>query len=238
MPENIKVLTSRRAYEFQVDDLRLSMLITKPIQDHIQQLFQFQATAIGTPTPTFGDVPATIPPGVVFNAGVWITSDEQIVPIRFLHFEQHRIVIDVAGHSSAIDGIFERLSVALSQLQAPDGSPIIGTPERVLNYSEISGEFLFSLDAIIAPSLRKLLQTMIPTQNNEEILIPTVALQPFSSKQKVESVPGPNDPHSFTFTLRAGTLPQNRIHFSGAPLDSERHLAYLTDMEEALIREL
>ena len=38
----------------------------------------------------------------------------------------------------------------------------------------------------------------------------------------------------FTFTLRSGTRPDEHIYFSGAPLDSEAHLAYLTELATAL----
>jgi len=54
--------------------------------DHIQQLFQFQLATIGSPLPTFGDVPATFPPGVVFDHGVALSPGDRMVPIRLLHF--------------------------------------------------------------------------------------------------------------------------------------------------------
>src|SRR5437764_371982 len=106
MLEQVKIITGRRAYEFRPDDLRLSLLSTKIVQEQIQQLFQFQTSAMGTPAPMFGDVPVTYPPGFVFDVGVWLSPDEQLVPIQFLHFEQRRIVIDVAGSSIAIPHIF------------------------------------------------------------------------------------------------------------------------------------
>src|SRR2546426_8674141 len=126
MLEQVKLLTSRRAYEFRPDDLRLSTLSIKPMQEQIQQLFQFQTSAMGSPMATFGDVPATYPPGFVFDMGVWISEDKQIIPIRFLHFEQRRIVIDVAGPSSAITAIFGQLRQFLAEIQVSYGSPIVG----------------------------------------------------------------------------------------------------------------
>src|SRR5947209_3127631 len=109
MLEQIKLLSSRRAYEFRPDDLRLSVLSVKPVQEQITQLFQFQTSIMGTPMATFGDVPVTYPPGFVFDMGVWISQNKQVIPIRFLHFEQRRIVIDVAGPSFAITAIFDQL---------------------------------------------------------------------------------------------------------------------------------
>src|SRR5712692_10405927 len=134
MLEQVKILTSRRAYEFSPDALRLSSLCIQPVQQQIQRLFNFQSSVIGPPVASFGAVPSTFPPGIVFDIGAWIHQEEHIVPIRFLHFEQNRIVIDVAGPTVAIDGIADRLFHYLSGLQAADGSPIVGEPERVLDY--------------------------------------------------------------------------------------------------------
>src|SRR6185503_13027993 len=120
MLEEIKILSSRRAYEFRQDDLRLTMLSTKMVQQQFQELFQFQASMMGSPSPTFGDVPATYPPGFVFDMGVWVSPEQQPVPIRFLHFEQRRIVIDVAGSSESITAIFEQVKSFFSALHAPD----------------------------------------------------------------------------------------------------------------------
>ncbi len=233
MPEQIKVVTSRRAYEFNPDDLRLSMLSIKPIQELIQQNFQFQASAYGTPFPTFGDVPATIPPGLVFNTGAWLSVEEPIVPIRFLHIEQSRIVIDVGGLSTAITTIFHHLTEILSQLHAPDGSPVIGEPKRVLDYSEITAHFPVSLDAMLKPSLQQVFSRAIGKSGS--VLIPSLALQAHPDNEMLAAVPGANDSRVFTFTLRSGTRPEEHVYFSGAPLDSEAHLQYLDELEMALM---
>jgi hypothetical protein len=235
MLERVKLITSRRAYEFRSDDLRLSALSTKPVQEQIQQLFQFQVAVMGVPAPTFGDVPTTYPPGFVFDVGVWISPDEQLVPIRFLHFEQRRIVIDVAGPSSAITAIFERLRQFLSGLHIPDGSPVIGEPEHVLDYSEITAKYSFSLEVLIPKPLRKLLDATVKEKGSGEdwILLPTLAMQMYPIKQELIRGPVPNDTRVFTFALRAGTRPDEHVYFSGAPLVSEEHLVFLEELASA-----
>lgn len=238
MLEQVKILTSRRAYEFGPDALRLSSVSIKPVQQQIQQLFNFQSSAIGTPMVTFGEVPSTFPPGIVFNIGAWIHQEELIVPIRFLHFEQNRIVIDVAGPTVAINGIADRLFHFLSGLQAADGSPIVGEPERVLDYSEITAHFPYPLDAIFSKPLRRLLsKTMnIAAGDKSMTMIPTVAIQPFPLDKVLTAVPSANDPHAFSFALRSGTRPDEHIYFSSAPLDSETHLSYLNELEAVFTR--
>ncbi len=236
MLEQVKILASRRAYEFSPDTLRLTSLSIQGVQQQIQQLFNFQSFTIGSPIPTFGEVPATYPPGVVFNLGVWIYQEEHLVPIRFIHFEPNRIVIDIAGPSAAIDGIAERLFYFLSGLRAADGTSAVGEPERILDYSEISAHFSSPLDAIFPKSLRRLLSktVSIDVDNKSKVIIPTIALQAFPKDEVVRAIPSANDAHAFTFGLRSGTRSDAYIYYSGAPLDSEAHLGYLNELEALL----
>ena len=200
MLKQVKLLSSRRAYEFRPDDLRLSVLSIKPMQEQITQLFQFQIATMGTPMATFGEVPATYPPGFVFDMGAWISEEKQVIPIRFLHFEQRRIVIDVAGPSSAITAIFERLRHFLSQLQTSDGSPAVGEPERVLDQTIISAQFPFPLDVMIAPPLRKLFARVIGANADSEgtTLLSTLVLQKYSTEQVVAKVASPEESNTIT----------------------------------------
>ena len=232
MLEEIKFLTGRRAYEFRPDDLRLSTISIKPIQDAIQALFSFQSSAIGTPMATFGEVPLTFPPGVVFNTGVWKSPENKFVSIRFLHFEPRRIVIDVGGSSDALTSIYEQLELLLISIQTVDGLPLIRKPESVLDYSEISARFPFSLDVIIPRPLRKLLSGLA----KESALVPTMITQSFSSGQQLTGTAIFGDPHAFTLAPRVGTRLEDHIYFSGAPLDSEAHLNYLNELEEIFRR--
>ena len=236
MPKNMKVLASRRAYEFHADDLRLSLLSMKPVQAQIQQLFQFQTAVMGQPLPTFGEVPSTYPPGMVFDMGVWLTPEKQLIPIRFLHFEQRRIVIEVAGPSSIIPAIFDRLQQFLSELRAADGSPVIGKPERVLDYSEITAHFSCSLDALIVPSLRNLFVKVAnkDVKDNGLWAVPMFVIQTVPSYEKIATLAGPGDSRAFSLALRIGTSPEEQIYLSNAPLDSETHLSYLDELESIL----
>src|SRR5260370_12251075 len=191
MLEQVKILTSRRAYEFTPDALRLSSVSIQPVQRQIQQLLNFQSSAIGSPMPMFGEVPTTYPPGIVFNLGAWIYQQESIVPIRFLHFEPNRIVIDIAGPTAAIDGIADRLFHFLSGLQAADGTPIVGEPVSVLDYSEITAQFPYPLDVIFSKPLRSVLsKTMdITVGNTSMTLVPSVLIQIATTNVLLSPIP-------------------------------------------------
>ena len=238
MPTNVKLLGARRAYEFRSDELRLSVLSMESVRQRLNDLFHFQAGGIGAPIPTFGTVPTPLPPGLVLDFGAFLSPDGLVVPIRFLHFEQRRIVIDVAGPSSAIDGIFAQLFEGLSDLHASDGSPVIGTPDQILEYSEVSAQFSFDLDEILAPALRTLVASTRGTgeRTNDMVIAPTLYIQ---VQPKAEESPGGiTNPNSriLQFAFRTGTRPDERIYFSGAPLDSEAHLAYLSAFERSVAK--
>ncbi len=185
---------------------------------------------------TFGEVPSTFPPGIVFNIGAWIHQEEHIVPIRFLHFEQNRVVIDVVGPTVAIDGIAARLFHFLSGLRAADGSAVVGGPVRILNYSEITAQFPYPLDTLIAKSLRRIFSKTIfrGVDDLSMTLVPLIGIQAFPTNEALPGFQNTNDPHSFTFSLRSGTRPGDNIYLSTAPLDSEAHLAYLEELAASL----
>ncbi len=238
MLKQVKLLASRRAYEFRPDDLRLSTLSIKPVQEQVQRLFQFQTAVMGSPMPTFGEVPATYPPGFVFNMGIWISEDKQIIPIRLLHFEQRRIVIDVAGPSSTITAIYEHLRHFLSELQAPDGSPIVGEPERVLDHTVISAQFPFSMDTVFAPPLRKLFSKVLNANSEGLALMSTIVTQKHLAGKEITRLANPEESYALTLGPRIGTRPEEHIYLSSAPLDSEAHLSYLNELEATVIQTL
>ncbi len=113
------------------------MLSVAEVHQQIWQYFSFQVVQIASPVQTFGPFPNTIPPGVVLDYGTTQTPEKSPTPIRFLYFEPGRIVIDVAGPSSAIDWTFRQLQRVLSEILSPDRSPVIGEPEMIrMNHSE------------------------------------------------------------------------------------------------------
>ncbi len=121
-------------------------------------------------------------------------------------------------------------------LQAADGSPVVGEPQRILDYSEITAQYPYPLDAIFSKPLRRLLsKTMGVGVGNESMLVlPTVTAQVFPMDEVLPELAGRNDPHVFTLAFRPGTRPEEHICFSGAPLSSEAHLIYLEELAASL----
>src|SRR5260370_10595055 len=154
MLNNLKLLSSRRAYEFAPDEIRLTLLSMQPVSEFVKQSLGFQSAVLGTPMPTFGEAEYTFPLGVVFNNGVFQAAEQRLIPIRYLHIEARRVVIDVAGPSSAIDSIFETLNQQLANVRASDGSPALGKPAKILDVSEFSFHLSAGPDELLPPELR------------------------------------------------------------------------------------
>src|SRR5258708_12284926 len=102
MLEQVKILTSRRAYEFTPDALRLSSVSIQPVQRQIQQLFNFESSAIGSPMPMFGEGPTTYPPGIVFHLGSCRYQHESLLPIPSLPFDPTRTRSHITVPTTAI----------------------------------------------------------------------------------------------------------------------------------------
>lgn len=235
MPQNIRVLSARRAYEFAVDDLRVTMLSLPSVIANIQQLFQFQAFQATTPPETFGPVPGTFPPGIVFAQGQFVTEDQQLIFIRTLAVEPYRLVFDVAAPSSSIEPLAALFMQIATSIQSPDGSPVLGTPQRVLEHSELVFDWSTQLQHAFNPALWRIIESDIIERSGIEraYVTPTVNfyLQPAGS-----DFPGAVSTGHGLLQLapRAGTNPEDGHYFSRAPLPSDAHIAYLEAIERSL----
>jgi len=229
MPDRVRILSARRAYEFGRDDLRLTMLSSLEIRQRIQQQFNFEVAQVATPVQTFGPVPTSLPPGLVFDVGsARLPEGPSVLPIRFIHFEALRIVIDAVGPSSSIDLVFDQIKEIVSEFAMPDGSPIIDEPLRVLEYSEISAHFDFGFDALIDKAMLRRVQHLVGNEHT------TASLQPMGITFRATDGPDGNSTSSYTFEVRGGTRPEERIYFSSAGVRTDEHLAWLDALEKDL----
>lgn len=232
MIEYTKILVARRSYEFQPDDLRLTVLTTAEVSRQVQDHFSFQMLQVATPLQTFGPIPITMPPGLVFDYGTTQTPEYEPAPIRFLHFEPQRIVVDVAGPSSAIDWTFERLQLILEEVRAPDGSPAIGEPASIREYSEISARYSFGIEEIIGGPL---LDHAGETFGGKGLTVMPLgikfrAVEPSAAVHPIEIGSMSFSQGSFV-ELRAGTSPEDKTFFSAAELPTDEHLSWLEALD-------
>lgn len=229
MTEKVKLITARRAYEFRPNELRLTMLSLAKIREHIQKMFSFEIGEVQPPPPVFGPVQLTVPPGIVFQTGGTQVPEKTMVPIRFMHFEPSRIVIDVGGPSSAIDYIFVQLQRLLADIRAPDGSPIIGEPWRVLDYSEISGRLSFGFDKLLNKKLRDHTKSLFGEEGKKREVVP-LGVRFIST----DGPGGSESPDIYTLEIRDADQIEDEIYTSSADMPTDRHLAWLEALGQKL----
>jgi hypothetical protein len=233
--DKVTTLTARRAYEFRPDDLRLSVLSVAQVHQQIQQFFTFQIGAVGAPQQTFGTVPRTMPPGVVLDFGTTQTPGNVPIPMRFMHFEPRRIVIDVAGPSSAIDWTYEQLLRILAEVESADDLPIVGEPETVRDYSEIVAHFDFDFEDLVSGPLLDLARETFD-ESGRSVMPLNLKFRAVAPDEEAD--PGKIAMGAFSqgnaLELRAGTRPQDRTFYSVAEMPTDRHLAWLEVLDQRL----
>lgn len=230
MPTNVKVLSSRKAYEYGPDEIRLTVLGSPTIRQALQVAFTFDVAEVAHPQETFGEVPLTSPPGVVCHGGHFTSADNEIVPIRALLFEPRRVVVDVAAPSSTLDAVFEQVKAVLAKYSAP-GAPLLGIPSRERHQSELTFTFEHSFARLFHPAVLPLFERASDCGEGD-VLFPRVH---FVVGEKGVAYPGDGRGiASVTLSPRLGTTLEDRVYFSTAMLDSDAHLDYLTRLDAAL----
>jgi len=233
---DLRIITSRRGYEFAPDTLRLTSLSMQPVVDHLKAGLSFQSVQIGTPPPTFGEVPLTIPPGLVFVMGVFPSNGNTLVPIRSVCIEPARIVIDVAGPSEVCGKVFSTLKSRIKTVRAADGSQIIGAPSRMLDSSEVSfrlpGRVARFVDARFLNVLSSLPTTTQWVANGMDV-VPSLRLHFQRPSERYIGTQFGYDPYGFVLEVRAGSQPGDATLFSSAPLDDIAHVQYLQQLARA-----
>ena len=166
--------------------------------------------------------------------GVWVSDQGELVPIRMFHFEQRRIVIDVAAASTFIDGIYDVLRGVLTLFNTADGAPAVGEHNAALNYSEITARLSFPAEALLPPPVVSAFRNALAlSADAEPSILPVFHALPWRADAEVSGTPT-QDSLTLTLSPRAGTHLRDRVYFSSAPLDSSSHLTYLTSLDEAL----
>ncbi len=230
---NPKILSARRAYTFAADAIQISALITAEVQGRVRSAFNFQTSGMGTPMQTFGPVASALPPGLVFDWGSIVSDAGGLTPIRFIHFEPTRIVIDVTGPSGEIDRVYQRLREILDSVPLTGGGSILADAEHVADYSELLPVFEAHIERLLSLPVRELVKHRLLQPSNDVIFVPGFVFQAARSQEHYAGAVGSDQ---YVLQLRAGTRPADGVLFSAAPLSTEDHRSYLEGLEHVLLQ--
>lgn len=240
MPEIVAHLSASRAYEFAQDRIRLTVLTLPDVVTALRETFRFEVAGVGSPPNTFGPVFPTLPSGVVFQLGVLQGETGPNQYIRELYIEPRRIVISTAGPSETINQVWLRLNKILEQFVRLHGVIISGEPENVRDHSEITVRLRINPQALVAPALVAASEKTVTIKPSKQTRVFVPAIHSIMWPEETDypgdypgELIGPRN--VWTLSVRAGTkVASGQEFFSGAPLESGKHIAYLEEIETAL----
>ena len=109
------------------------------------------------------------------------------------------------------------------------GSPAVGEPTSVRDYSEISLQLDFDFERLLSEAVGKVTRDIFVDKDDLCVFPASISFLIAESSQEIGQMPpGPS------LQVRAGTKLEDRIYFSTAFLNSDEHIAWL----EALNAEL
>lgn len=219
------ILSTRRAYQFAQDDIRLTTLSIRGVIDAIKTGFNFEVAEIGTPTTSFGPAALTNPPGLAFGLGL-IPFPEEGSVVRSMSIEARRIVFDVAAPTTVIPDSLDRLRQIVNVFHTAEKVELIGEPISFRDYSELVIQSDSIFDAVLkSEALATVFNALAPLEENMA-LVPAVRFQTQALNMEF---PGTSeiDADWMRLEVRAGTSPSQHLIFSGAPLSTDDHLALL-----------
>jgi hypothetical protein len=232
--QDVSIIGARRSYEYLPDQIRLTLLSNTHAVQHIQQAFGFDYGAVVQPAETFGPVASTVPPGLAFYYGVVPFPEGQLTPIRFIHIEPTRVVIDVAGPTHVLEEVFRVLMELLITIGEVSGESIAPSPFTVRDQSEVRFRGSFDPRALIPLGAYEAISDSLSLFGAEGLaLVPTIIVKPVDSASPYagdSEAPYKN----FVLDVRAGFPPNERIFYSVAPLGTGAHLQLLERIDAAL----
>jgi len=100
-------------------------------------------------------------------------------------------------------------------------------------WSELSAVLKIDPQDLIAPAVRAAWRTAAKPKRSAAI-VPSVDGQTVALDSEYSGYPGNNPRLHWNLALRQGTLAQERVFYSAAPLDTDGHIQYLRSLEKAI----
>ena len=228
--KDFRIISSSRAYMFAQDTVRLSAIATPEAHNLIVSRFAFQSMQVAAlPGNRFGELPATVPPGLVGVSGRHVLEDGSLIPIRYIAIEAQRVTVEIASPSAFIDPVFDMLRTACNELQLAAGGKAIGDPIGSADQSDATAKLERPLSALLPTAAARLLASAADSADEGASLSLSLSWRCLldQGRRTPGLAPASLEP-------RIGTTDEDGVTFSSVFLESEAHHAYLQELERTL----
>lgn len=217
---------------FKNDEVPFWRLCQPSPIEALRSIFNFNEMEVGLSSP-----PAR--PALTAQMGSFVEGSLR-APIMRLVVEDRRVLLDIEGNSDDAEKVLSRLRtflIELSENQDPEFlTPIISTQE-----SEVIARLEIDPDDLIAPFLRKFMQSQATTDVQYSFAKGTIALAQvvFDVNYREEGTVLDDrrvtlSRKQFLIGPREGFRPEERMYYSKAPISTQAHLRLLKGLEGQL----
>jgi hypothetical protein len=229
---DIATLSVRQVRLYEPDIIPFRFLRTKLGIDFIMNQFQFKEHAV----PDGSEIYFT---GGAYTTGS--TAEDPVIPITLVSVNERRIIIDVAGPSAWANLVFEALRANVASM---DLERRLNTREPLVIAHETSctATMEFGWQELLAVPLVHFLAG--PAMSAMESEISTPRLSSMSLKFTI-SFTSPDtrladtgitlSDKTLTIEPRVNTPLEDQHFFTVSPLESDAHLALLSELEQAIV---
>lgn len=224
----IKHISTKKVVIVDFEDIPFNRLFLEESLQQINAIFNFKGAEIINKKEN--------QPMFLYTMGT-ITDDDSRELITKIEIERRKIVIEVEGDSAFSDKVYKRLHDVLLVIK---GAPQEKLVPFIQSYeSLIIAEMNISADDLLEPRLLSFIRGPLLDQTDSELANPTMnhyslrfRLDYFLTDEKMKEYKITISPKTFSIGPREGTLLEEQIFLSEAPLNTETHKTILERIEE------